>query len=226
MGSQSADSVWNLSQIDLNVRAIGAFMWSPDGSAPPGTSLTPDGVEAMKKDQVKVGGIYTAKVPGGIAQVKITAEKWKGDKHEGWVAVNTATKRPVRIRSAQKLRPPSVAAPAAEAPAKEAAPPPPVAAKRKKAVRPVPAAKRGAKPKGDRPLSGLDAAAKVLADSGKEMRVGEIVEAMEQKGLWKSKAGKTPEATIYAAIIREIRDRGVDGRFAKKDRGVFAAARG
>jgi hypothetical protein len=156
--------------------------------------------------------------------VKITAEKWKGDKHEGWVGVNTATKRQVRIRSAQKLRP---AAAAAEASSKDAAEAPaPVAARRKKPVRPVPAAKRGAKPKGDRPLSGLDAAAKVLADSGKEMRVGEIVEAMEQKGLWKSKAGKTPEATVYAAIIREIRDKGVDSRFAKKDRGLFAAARG
>jgi hypothetical protein len=222
MDAESAESVWNLRQIDLNVGAIGAFMWSPDGSVPAGTFLTPDGVEAMKKDQVKIGATYTAKIPGGLAQVKITAEKWKGDKHEGWVGVNTATKRPVRIRSAQKLRP----AAAAEAPAKDATEaPPPVAARRKKPVRPVPAAKRGAKPKGDRPLSGLDAAAKVLADSGKEMRVGEIVEAMEQKGLWKSKAGKTPEATVYAAIIREIRDKGVDSRFTKKERGLFAAAR-
>jgi len=34
---------------------------------------------------------------------------------------------------------------------------------------------------------------------------------------------ETPEATIYAAIIREIRDKGVESRFAKKDRGLFQA---
>ena len=45
-----------------------------------------------------------------------------------------------------------------------------------------------------------------------------------KKGLWKSKSGKTPEATVYAAIIREIHDKGVDSRFEKKDRGLFAAA--
>jgi hypothetical protein len=97
---------------------------------------------------------------------------------------------------------------------------------KKKPVRPAGTAKRAPKAKpADRPLSGLDAAAKVLADSGKEMRVGEMVEQMAKRGLWTSKAGKTPEATVYAAIIREIRDKGVDSRFAKKDRGLFAAAR-
>jgi hypothetical protein len=94
---------------------------------------------------------------------------------------------------------------------------------KRKPVRPVPAAKGKRKPKGDRPLSGLDAAAKVLAGSGKPMRVSEIVEQMSKRGLWTSKAGRTPEATVYAAIIREIRDKGVESRFVKKDRGLFAA---
>ena len=72
------------------------------------------------------------------------------------------------------------------------------------------------------PMSGLDAAAKVLADAGEPMRVGQVLEVVLKKGLWSTK-GKTPEATLYAAIIREIRDKGVDSRFEKKDRGVFAA---
>jgi hypothetical protein len=131
------------------------------------------------------------------------------------------------------------AAPEAEVGRKAASPRPPKAAKaatkptakapakakgKKKPVRPAPTAKRAPKVKpADRPLSGLDAAAKVLAGSGKPMRVSEMVEAMSAKGLWTSKAGKTPEATVYAAIVREIRDKGVESRFAKKDRGIFQA---
>ena len=36
------------------------------------------------------------------------------------------------------------------------------------------------------------------------MRAKEMIAAMEAKGLWTSPGGKTPEATLYAAIIREI----------------------
>jgi len=75
-------------------------------------------------------------------------------------------------------------------------------------------------------MSGLDAAAKVLTDARKPLRVKEMVEAMEKKGLWKSKNGKTPEATVYAAIIREIHAKGGEARFEKKDRGLFAAVKG
>ena len=75
----------------------------------------------MKKDQVRVGAVYTAKVSGGIAEVRITGEKWKGEKHVGWEAVNTATNRPVRIRSAQRLRA-AVGKPAAPATASPTTP--------------------------------------------------------------------------------------------------------
>lgn len=56
-------------------------------------------------------------------------------------------------------------------------------------------------------LSGLDAATKVLADSRKAMRCAEIVKRDVARGLWKS-GGKTPGATLNAAMIREIRDKG------------------
>ena len=86
-----------------------------------------------------------------------------------------------------------------------------------------PKAPKAAKPRKDRPMSGLDAAAKVLADAGEPMRVKDIVAAAAKKGLWQSKNGKTPEATVYAAIIREIAAKGAESRFEKKDRGLFAA---
>ena len=75
-------------------------------------------------------------------------------------------------------------------------------------------------------MSALDAAARVLADVGKPMRVGAVVQAMEANGLWRSPNGKTPSATVSAAIIREIAAKGKESRFVRKDRGLFAAAQG
>ncbi len=42
-----------------------------------------------------------------------------------------------------------------------------------------------------------------------------------EQGLWTSPGGKTPHASLYAAIIREISAKGKDARFAKKERGLF-----
>ncbi len=54
----------------------------------------------MKKNDVKIGNTYTAKVSGNIAKVRIDAENKSG----GWDATNLATKKKVRIKSAQRLR--------------------------------------------------------------------------------------------------------------------------
>lgn len=81
-------------------------------------------------------------------------------------------------------------------------------------------AKRGYKAAG---LSGLDAAAKVLDEASAPMSAPEMVQAMLDKGYWTS-GGKTPAATIYAAIIREIASKGPDSRFRKTARGHFERA--
>ena len=49
--------------------------------------------------------------------------------------------------------------------------------------------------------------------------------AKSAKGLWRSPGGKTPEATLYAAIIREIAAKGTAARFRKHERGVFVAGK-
>ncbi len=85
-------------------------------------------------------------------------------------------------------------------------------------------ARSKAKVKADKPMSGLDAAAKVLTEAGKPMRCEEIVTQVQARGLWKTK-GRTPRATIYAAVIREIAAKGKESRFRKTDRGMFAAAK-
>lgn len=78
-----------------------------------------------------------------------------------------------------------------------------------------------AKPEGK--LSALDAAVKVLTESGEPMTTGVMIEAMATKGYWTSPGGKTPAATLYAAILREINTKGDEARFTKTDRGHFAA---
>jgi hypothetical protein len=50
-----------------------------------------------------------------------------------------------------------------------------------------------------------------------------MVEQMAAKGLWTSPGGKTPHATLYAAILREIQVKGKEARFKKTERGQFAA---
>ena len=75
-------------------------------------------------------------------------------------------------------------------------------------------------------VSALDAAAQVVAGAKVPMRAKEMIAEMEAKGLWKSPGGKTPEATLYAAIIREIAARGEKARFKKHDKGVFVAGKG
>ncbi len=72
-------------------------------------------------------------------------------------------------------------------------------------------------------VSALDAAATILADTGKPMRATELIAEMEQRGLWKSPGGKTPESTLYAAVAREIAFKGDASRFARSAKGFFIA---
>ncbi len=101
----------------------------------------------------------------------------------------------------------------------------PAKAKDQKAPKTPKAPKPAKEPKPKR-VSALDAAAQVLAGSDLPMRAKEMITAMEAKKLWTSPGGKTPEATLYAAIIREIAAKGTASRFKKHERGVFVAGKG
>jgi hypothetical protein len=70
--------------------------------------------------------------------------------------------------------------------------------------------------------SALDAAAKVLTETGQPMSCKELIEAMAQKGYWSSPGGKTPASTLYSGITKEISTKGKESRFQKTDRGRFA----
>lgn len=109
--------------------------------------------------------------------------------------------------------------PAAKAPAKTSAKP-----KAKPAPNAVTAAtKKPAKPtpRKDKRPSGLDLAAKMLADASEPLAAKTIAERVIAAG-WQT-SGKTPHATLYAAMVREIQSKGTDARFVKVERGRFKA---
>jgi len=83
-----------------------------------------------------------------------------------------------------------------------------------------------AKPKREpkeKKISALDAAAKLLAETGEPMNCQEMIRGMAEKGYWTSPGGQTPHATLYSSILRELKARGADARFRKTERGKFTA---
>ena len=73
----------------------------------------------------------------------------------------------------------------------------------------------------EKKLSALDAAARVLAETGAPMGCKELIGAMAGKGYWMSPGGKTPAGTLYSAITREIAMKGDQARFTKAGPGRF-----
>ena len=77
---------------------------------------------------------------------------------------------------------------------------------------------------GEKRLGILGAAVRVLEEhKGPDtLNCMQMVEQMTTKGYWAPRrGGKTPASTLYAAILREIKDKGKDSRFTKVDRGRF-----
>ena len=75
-------------------------------------------------------------------------------------------------------------------------------------------------------MSGLDAAALVLKEASNSMGAKEIVAAIRDRGLASGLKGKTPHATIYAAMITEIGKKGDKSRFRRGEKkGTFECNR-
>ena len=119
---------------------------------------------------------------------------------------------------AQTQTPESEATVATGTPAEATAPETAKPAKARKA----PKAKQEAKPK---KLSAIDAAARVLGETGEPMNCQDMIKAMAEKGYWTSPGGKTPAATLYSVILRELQTKGNEARFKKTERGKFAGAK-
>ena len=100
--------------------------------------------------------------------------------------------------------------------------PPPVGTDRAAKPTKTPKTKASSAATPARKLSALDAAAKVLGETGRAMSCPELITAMAAKGYWTSPAGQTPASTLYAACLREIKTKGQGARFRKGERGKFA----
>ena len=202
----------------------------------------------MKKADITIGTTYTAKVSDKVVPVRIEREHASG----GWEATNTVTGKTIRIKTAQRLRAVHEGEHDNGAQKATSARRTPRGASGKKsastatkstkgATRPTERAhgdvpsKDEAEPRKSKPtkpakpakpsrLSLLDAAATVLADASEPMACKAIVEGATALG-WTT-TGKTPHATLYAAITREIAAKGDDARFVKVDRGRFTIAKG
>jgi len=183
----------------------------------------------MKKQDVKIGKHYAAKVSGRMATVRIDAE----NAHGGWDATNITTRKKVRIKSAQRLRhetrPPGKSGRTAGEPAMaESAPTAKKASKatgKPKAAPKRDTGERGAPSGEPKRLSALNAAVKVLEErdpADGPLSCAQMIERMAAKGYWTPvRGGKTPANTLYAAILREINTKGEDSRFEKVERGKF-----
>lgn len=75
----------------------------------------------------------------------------------------------------------------------------------------------------EKKLSLLNAALAVLKSGDESLTTRQMVTAAKDRGLWTPGSGKTPEQTLYSAIMREIRDKGDASRFVKDARGHFKA---
>jgi hypothetical protein len=175
----------------------------------------------MKKSTIKAGEVYQVKVSGKLAQVRIIG----GNPHGGWDGINLATKKQVRIKSGARLRKPisEKAKEAAQEQTKTTTPPhtPPQVQTQ------TDESSTTASPKKERTQTkpgGLSCAARVLAEEARPLSCPEMVKLMLEKGYWKTD-GKTPAATIYSAILMEIKKKGADSRFRKTERGKFELAK-
>ena len=154
----------------------------------------------MSKSAIRAGDRAFTKVGRNLVEVRVNAKA-----ENGWT-VETRSGKTLTVKSLKSRDGETAAATAAPKAAKP------------KAVKPAATSP-------EKGLSLLNAAAAVLEQSDEPLAVRAMIEKAKESGLWTPKGGKTPEQTLYSAIIREIKDKGDASRFRKAGRGLFASVR-
>ena len=158
----------------------------------------------MRLENVKVGETYTLAVGRNAVPVTVTRVD-----ENGKITVLTGGGKTLNVADAARLTVHHTNAPQA--------------AKGAKAASGRNVGQKGA-PQGEKKRLGLvDAAIQVMKAAGKPMNCQEVVKAILEQKLWES-AGKTPAATLYSSILRDIQKKGAEARFKKVERGQFALA--
>jgi hypothetical protein len=162
----------------------------------------------MKKADIKINSIYAMKVGRNTIGIRIMSQSQNGH----WVGVNVNTSKEVIIKSADQLC--GLYNPKAADKLHTSGHDAQAGSELIGDTNDANGGKRG----------GLTAAIKVLEEAAAPINCKEMVKQMLEKGYWKTN-GRTPDATIYSAITREIRDKGAHARFRKTERGKFALAK-
>ena len=160
----------------------------------------------MSKSAIRAGDRAFVKVGRNLVEVRVDG------KAEGGWSVTSRTGKSMTVKTLLTAEGDTLAAHEADAPAP---------AKAEAKAKPAAPSPKAIPQKG---LGLLSAAAAVLERSDAPMSVKAMIEAAKSEGLWTPGGGKTPEQTLYSAIIREIRDKGNASRFRKEGRGLFAFA--
>ena len=166
----------------------------------------------MSKSAIRAGDRAFVKVGRNLVEVRVDG------KTEGGWNVTSRTGKSMTVKTLLTSEGDTLAAHEGDTPAKDAKP---AQAKDAAKARPAAPSPKAVPTKG---LGLLSAAAAVLERSDAPMSVKAMIEAAKSDGLWTPGSGKTPEQTLYSAIIREIRDKGNASRFRKEGRGLFAFA--
>jgi hypothetical protein len=169
----------------------------------------------MKTQDIQIGSVYDLKVGRNTTPVRIMKAAQDG----GWEAVTLTGSKPVAIQSADRLvglhNPKKTPTSAQGGKASPKPKKPTIQAK--KATQ----SKRGPTSPKVKRASALDSAARVLAEAQEPMTCRQLIDTMAAQDYWKSKDGKTPQNTLYAAILKEINTKGKESRFQKVGRGQF-----
>ena len=167
----------------------------------------------MKKEEIKISGLYTMKVGKNTTAVRIMSQNEDGH----WVACNIKTNKEILIKSEKQLTGvyKAVSEDAAGDTTKTHTP--------AQVETKTDESSKTAKPRKEPTLSKtgiLAAALLVLEEEGKPLNCPQMVKLMFEKGYWKTDA-KTPAVTLHSAISTEIKKKGDGARFRKTERGKF-----
>ena len=179
----------------------------------------------MKKNEVQIGGVYSAKVNDRVVHVRIDAENRSG----GWDATNLATNKKVRIKTVQRLRekisgptgqPATPDEPEATAPAAR-----PETPRRRPEGEEDPQGQAGRRRpgRGQREEDELHRRGRPRADRGRRTAERQADDRGDHdQGVLDQPRRQDAPRHLYSAIIREITVKGADARFRKTERGKFA----
>jgi hypothetical protein len=178
-------------------------------------SLAGRPIQILAEDAASEDQLQAQQLPAAPAPEEATPEQVVQPEVPVMEAATTPTaSEPATLTEAPAAAEPTEAtAPITSGADGEPAPAAPATHKRRPKVASAPKEKK---------VSALDAAARVLQEAGTAMTCPEMIGAMAAKGYWISPGGKTPAATLYSALLREVTTKGGASRFTKTAPGRFA----